>query len=154
MNTKPDNKPPLKKVRKINGANFPARRIPPNVLKRTLEITSNPEDGFWLNKNTSCAPPISYELYSNARRSTTYEKLRLARNCLMQRDYKNLAKILASNHTGDSLLERTSFELFMDIANILQKHPKLNSKVAKSQEEPTPPKSLSDEEEVMEALEF
>jgi len=64
MNTKPDNKPPLKKVRKINGANFPARRIPPNVLKRTLEITSNPEDGFWLNKNTSCAPPISYELYS------------------------------------------------------------------------------------------
>ncbi|XP_016957280.1 uncharacterized protein LOC108029508 [Drosophila biarmipes] len=154
MKASPDNKPPFKKVRKICGANFPARRIPPNVLKRTLEILTNPEDGFWINKNTACAPPTSYELYSNARRSITIEKLRLARNCLMQRDYKNLAKILASNLFGDSLLERASFALFSDIASILQKHPKLNAKGAKSQEEPTPPKSPSIEEEAMEALQF
>ncbi|KAH8365090.1 hypothetical protein KR084_001096 [Drosophila pseudotakahashii] len=146
MKTNPDKKPPLQKERKINGENFPARRIPSNVLKRTLEIATNFEDGFWTNKNTSCVPATSYELYSGAKRSVTSEKLRLARSCLMQRDYKNLAKILASNHLGEGTLQKTAFTVFLEYSSLLQKHPKLNTKMAKSQEQPTHPKSESIED--------
>ncbi|XP_016993720.2 uncharacterized protein udd [Drosophila takahashii] len=153
MKTDPDQKPPLKtKERKINGDHFPARRIPPNVLKRTLEIATNFEDGYWTNKNTSCVPPTSYELYSGAKRSVTSEKLRLARSCLMQRDYKTLAKILASNHLGEGTLQKTAFTVFSEYSGLLQKHPKLNTKMAKSQEQPTRPKSPIVEEETMDYL--
>ncbi|EDV59573.1 uncharacterized protein LOC6542068 [Drosophila erecta] len=144
MKTKSEKKPPLKNApRKINGESFPARRIPANVLKRTLEIATSPEDGFWLNQNPSCAPPASYEFYFSVRRSTAYEKLRLARNCLMQRDYKNLAKILASNHLGDTLLQRASFQIFTEYSNVLQKCPKFYTKMDQLRVEPTPPQAES-----------
>ncbi|XP_016970180.1 uncharacterized protein LOC108038006 [Drosophila rhopaloa] len=154
MKTNPQKKECLKNgQRKIDGSNFPARRIPNNVLKRTLEIATSSEDGFWLNKNTSCAPSTNYELYSGTKRSVTSEKLRLARDCLMQRDYKNLAKILASNHFGDTLLQKASFTVFMEYAGCLQKCPKLKAKTAaKSQKEQTPPKNSTVEEKTLQSI--
>ncbi|EDW46876.1 uncharacterized protein LOC6608115 [Drosophila sechellia] len=148
MKTKAEKQSPLKTApRKIKGENFPARRIPANVLKRTLEIATSPEDGFWVNQNPSCAPPASNEFYFNVRRSTAYEKLRLARNCLMQRDYKNLAKILASNHMGETLLQRASFQIFMEYSKVLQKCPKFYTKMEQLRvEEPTPSKRPTDED--------
>ncbi|KAH8376234.1 hypothetical protein KR200_007999, partial [Drosophila serrata] len=115
--------------RKVNAASYPAKRIPSNALKRTLEIATNPIDNFWLNKNTSCVCPINYELYFGKKRSPTNEKLRLARNCLLQRDYKNLAKLLASNLAGDSVLQRDSYSVFAEYAELLKKFTKLKSKL-------------------------
>ncbi|XP_017061460.1 uncharacterized protein LOC108101564 [Drosophila ficusphila] len=137
--------PPKILSRRVNAENFPARRIPNNALKRTLEIATSSVDGFWLNKNTSCAPPVSYELYSGVKRSITSQKLRLARSCLMQRDYKNLAKILASNHSGDSMLKKVSFTVFMEYAGIVQKCPKPKTK---PDIEPIPPESAMSEAEI------
>ncbi|KAH8234243.1 hypothetical protein KR038_004663, partial [Drosophila bunnanda] len=115
--------------RKVNAASYPAKRIPSNALKRTLEIATNHIDTFWLNKNTSCVCPINYELYFCKQRSSTNEKLRLARNCLMQRDYKNLAKLLASNLAGDTVLQRDSYAVFTEYAELLKKFTKLKSKL-------------------------
>ncbi|KAH8336939.1 hypothetical protein KR059_008576, partial [Drosophila kikkawai] len=126
-----------KPERKINAASYPAKRIPSNALKRTLEIATNPIDSFWLNKNTSCVRPINYELYYGKNRSPTNEKLRLARNCLMQRDYKNLAKLLASNLAGDTVLQRDSYAVFAEYAEILKKFTKLKPKnIDKATESP------------------
>lgn len=123
--------------RRVNGANFPARRIPSNALKRTLEIATNPVDGFWLNKNTSCAQPANYELYPRNRRSPTNEKLRLATTCLMQRDLKNLAKLLASNLVGDTVLQKDSYTVFAEYAEMLKKFTKLMATTTKSSEQST-----------------
>ncbi|XP_017126358.1 uncharacterized protein LOC108145441 [Drosophila elegans] len=148
MKVKNPEKPPEKNAqRKIDVYNFPARRIPKNVLNRTLNIATNSEDGFWLNKNTSCVPSTHYELYNRTKRSVTSEKLRMARDCLMQRDYKNLAKILASHHLGDTVLQRAAFTVFTEYAGLLQKCPNLKTNTEKAKKEPTPPKEPIVEEE-------
>ncbi|XP_017072772.1 uncharacterized protein LOC108109011 [Drosophila eugracilis] len=134
--------------RKIVAANFPPRRIPANVLKRTLEIANNPEDGYWLNKNTSCVRSISYELYVETKPSIISEKLRLARNCLMTRDYKNLAKILASNHYGEKSLQRAAFKVFTEYASFLKNYSKERTEESKSEEKPDSPKSPTIEETI------
>ncbi|KAH8291277.1 hypothetical protein KR054_010268 [Drosophila jambulina] len=136
-------KPEKISERKVNPASYPARRIPGNALKRTLEIATNPIDNFWLKKNTSCVRPMNYELYLDKKRSATNEKLRLARNCLMTRDYKNLAKLLASELAGDTVLQRDSYTVFAEYADLLKKFTKQKSKCAKASEtqpetEPSP----------------
>ncbi|KAH8401160.1 hypothetical protein KR009_003426 [Drosophila setifemur] len=121
--------------RKVCAKNYPPRRIPRNVLKRTLQIATHPSDGFWLNKNTSCAAPASFERTYFMRRSLTYEKLRLARNCAMQRDFKNLAKLLASKLYGDKAVQKTGYNVFSDYASILQK---LTKNKTKESQKPSP----------------
>ncbi|KAH8284709.1 hypothetical protein KR018_012037 [Drosophila ironensis] len=126
-------KEPIKKLNdKVNiAAQFPARRIPKHVLTRTLEIANNPLDEFWLSRNSSCTAPISYEMTADShnRRSITYEKLQLMRTCLLQRDFKNLAKLLASNLAGDTKVQRSAYHIYSQYANLLQDHTKIQAKL-------------------------
>ncbi|XP_034472968.1 uncharacterized protein LOC117780520 [Drosophila innubila] len=105
--------------RKFDLSKFRPRRIPKQVLARTLEIVNDPNDEFWLNKNASCAPPITEIFKSGVKHSDTYKKLDLARKCLLTRDWENLAKLLTSNLVGDTLLQKAAYPVFSEYASIL-----------------------------------
>ncbi|XP_034099456.1 uncharacterized protein LOC117564690 [Drosophila albomicans] len=106
--------------RRFNVTKFPPFGIPKHALTRTLEIVNDPNDEFWLNKNSSCAPPINDIVYGGGvQRSETYIKLNLARKCLLTRDFHNLAKLLTSNIIGDTVMQKSSFPIFTDYASIL-----------------------------------
>lgn len=106
-------------VRKFDLSKFRPRLIPKQVLNRTLEIVNDPNDEFWLNKNASCAPPIMEILKNGSKHSDSYKKLNLARKCLLTRDWENLAKLLTSNLVGDTLLQKTTYPIFLEYASIL-----------------------------------
>ncbi|EDW86153.2 uncharacterized protein Dwil_GK19234 [Drosophila willistoni] len=97
------------------------RRLPEAVLVRTLEISSNLIDDFWLNKNLSCTSPINYELNHDIRHSIIYHKLYMARNSIVSRDCKSLAKVLTSYIFGDSLVRKGAFILFTKYAATMLK---------------------------------
>ncbi|ALC39175.1 CG18316 [Drosophila busckii] len=94
----------------------PPRRIPKSVLTRTIEILDDSSDEFWLNKNSSCAPPINYEASLEEKHSDTYKKLNLARNCLLTRDWQNLAKLLTSNLFGSTVVQKCSIPIFSEVS--------------------------------------
>ncbi|KAH8276516.1 hypothetical protein KR026_006741, partial [Drosophila bipectinata] len=112
---------------KLSAQHFPPARIPKNVLQRTLTIANDSTDAFWLNINVGCTPSVSYEMTveSEFRRSLTYDKLHLARSCLLQRDYKNLAKLLTSNLYGETALQKNGYQIFSEYASLLQKFTKI-----------------------------
>lgn len=120
------------KEENVSAQHYPPCRIPKNVMQRTLTIATDPTDAFWLNINVSCTPSTSYEMTVDAeyKRSPTYEKLQLARNCLMQRDYKNLAKLLTSHLYGETILQKNAHNIFSEYASLLQKFTKLKQKTA------------------------
>ncbi|XP_017151066.1 uncharacterized protein LOC108161338 [Drosophila miranda] len=113
-----------KPSRDVQIGKFPPKRIPKDVLKRTLEIASSSIDEFWLNKNCSCSPPANCELYNVMNRSITYQKLSLSRNFSMVRDWKNVEKILTSNVFGESLLKKGSYPIFSEYASLSLKFDK------------------------------
>ncbi|KAH8339989.1 hypothetical protein KR067_005252, partial [Drosophila pandora] len=123
---------PGTKEENVSAQHYPPCRIPKNVMQRTLTIATDPTDAFWLNINVSCTPSTSYEMTVDAeyKRSPTYEKLQLARNCLMQRDYKNLAKLLTSHLYGETILQKNAHNIFAEYASLLQKFTKLKQKTA------------------------
>lgn len=107
-----------KKPEKINRKktlNCPPRRIPKNVLKRTLEIVNNPNDEFWLNKSSSCKAPINY-VSNDLKQSDSAKKLSIARKCLLTRDWKNLAKLLTSNLIGNTTVQKNAFHIFSEVS--------------------------------------
>ncbi|KAH8408142.1 hypothetical protein KR222_000707 [Zaprionus bogoriensis] len=114
MRTRNSAKKP-ERVAKKHTLQCPPRQIPKQVLARTLEILNDPKDEFWLNKSTSCVPPINYGS-TEIKHSDTVKKLNIARKCLMTRDWQNLAKLLTSNLIGDSILQKGSFPLFLDVS--------------------------------------
>jgi len=105
--------------RKFDLSKFRPRRIPKQVLARTLEIVNDPNDEFWLNKNASCAPPITEIFKSGVKHSDTYKKLDLARKCLLTRDWENLAKLLTSNLVGDTLLQKAAYPVFSEVSSLV-----------------------------------
>ncbi|XP_034669519.1 uncharacterized protein LOC117902333 [Drosophila subobscura] len=107
-----------KAERELRLGQFPPKRIPKDVLNRTLEIASSLIDEFWLNKNCSCSPPANYEFYNVLNRSVTYQKLSLTRSFTMARDCKNVEKILTSNVFGESLLKKGSLPIFSEYASL------------------------------------
>lgn len=107
-----------KKAEKIDrkkSLNFRPRRIPKNVLRRTLEIVNNPSDEFWLNKSSSCKVPINYES-NDLKQSDSAKKLNIARRCFMTRDWKNLAKLLTSNLIGNTSVQKNTFHIFSEVS--------------------------------------
>ncbi|KAH8263100.1 hypothetical protein KR044_004371, partial [Drosophila immigrans] len=103
--------------RKFDVARFPPYAIPKHALTRTLEIVNDPHDEFWLNKNSSCAPPIDDIVFGGGgKRSETYIKLNLARKCLLTRDFHNLAKLLTTNIIGETVMQKCSFPIFTDVS--------------------------------------
>ncbi|KAH8378339.1 hypothetical protein KR093_010754, partial [Drosophila rubida] len=103
--------------RKFDIGRFAPYGIPKHVLTRTLEIVNDPNDEFWLNKNSSCAPPINDIVFGGGvKRSETYIKLNLARKCLLTRDFHNLAKLLTTSIIGDTVMQRCSFPIFTDVS--------------------------------------
>ncbi|KAH8320056.1 hypothetical protein KR074_012515, partial [Drosophila pseudoananassae] len=125
---------------KLSAQHFPPVRIPKNVLQRTLTIANDTTDAFWLNINVGCTPSASYEMSveTGFRRSLTYEKLHLARCCLLQRDYKNLAKLLTSNIYGETILQKNAFNIYSEYASLLQKFTKIKEKSAQGIITPSP----------------
>lgn len=99
--------------RKFSSLRFPPKPIPKHVLSRTIKIVSDSNDKFWLNKNSSCAPPVNYELHNH---SDAYKKLNLARKCILGRDWHNLAKLLTTNLVGDSLIQKSSYPVFSQVS--------------------------------------
>ncbi|XP_017856905.1 PREDICTED: uncharacterized protein LOC108609694 [Drosophila arizonae] len=99
--------------RKFSSLRFPPKPIPKHVLSRTIKIVSDSNDKFWLNKNSSCAPPVNYELHNH---SDAYKKLNLARRCILGRDWHNLAKLLTTNLVGDSLIQKSSYPVFSQVS--------------------------------------
>ncbi|EDW64535.2 uncharacterized protein udd [Drosophila virilis] len=104
--------------KKFSSLRFPPKAIPKHVLTRTLKIVNDSNDEFWLNKNSSCAAPVTYEQSNAKKHSDAYKKLNLARKCMLTRDWQNLAKLLTSNLVGDSIIQKSSYPIFSEYVSI------------------------------------
>ncbi|XP_032595449.1 uncharacterized protein LOC116805729 [Drosophila grimshawi] len=104
---------------KFRVTRYPPRRIPKHVLTRTLQIINDGNDEFWLNRNSSCAPPVNTTCSDLKRCSESHQKLNLARKCMVTRDFKSLAKLLTSNLIGENWTQRSAYPVFSEYFTIL-----------------------------------
>uniref|UniRef100_A0A1B0G501 Uncharacterized protein n=1 Tax=Glossina morsitans morsitans TaxID=37546 RepID=A0A1B0G501_GLOMM len=96
------------------------RKIPKNKLTEALEMLRNSDHEFWKDKNISCNPSIHRCYENNPAMTSTYVKLRYARQCLLRRDWDNLIKVLTISLVEEK--ESRYYPLFVKYAALCLAH--------------------------------